>query len=161
MLDGLFAIALGVWWRHRTTYAGVFQGIASNLIGPGAMQGGAATALLGLAIHFFIATAWSAIFLLVAQRLAWLSRMLATTRGAIVTGLLFGPCVWLFMDYVVIQLTQGRHTPASVPIFWILLAGHAFVVGLPIALIARPLARVQSTRSAVAGSTLAAERAGR
>ena len=137
MLDGLFAIALGVWWRHRTTYAGVFQGIASNLIGPTAMQGGARTALLGLAIHFFIATTWAAIFILAARRLGWLSRMLTTTRGAIVAGLLFGPLVWVVMDYVVIQLTQGRHTPATLPIFWILLVGHAFVVGLPIALIAR------------------------
>jgi hypothetical protein len=41
------------------------------------------------------------------------------------------------MNYVVIQLRHGRHTAATLPVFWVLLIGHAFVVGLPIALIAR------------------------
>ena len=108
------------------------------------MEGGWKATLLGLAIHFFVATTWSAIFIVATRRLAWLSNMLATTGGTIVAGLLFGPFVWLAMNYVVIQVTQGRHTPATLPVFWVLLVGHAFAVGLPIALIARRTARLPS-----------------
>ena len=56
VLDGLFAIVLRVFVYRSGTAEQVFQGIARGLIGPAALQGGHASALLGLVLHFTIAT---------------------------------------------------------------------------------------------------------
>ena len=60
---------------------------------------------------------------------------MATRRGAVLVGLAYGAAVWLLMDGVVLPLSRARVTPLSAPWFWIQLATHPFVVGLPIALI--------------------------
>jgi hypothetical protein len=138
-LDGLFAVALAVWWRQRATVEQVFQGIAGALLGPSARDGGVLTAAIGLALHFFIATIWAAIFAVAALRVPAVSRALRTTRGTYVAGAVFGPLVWLAMDFVVIPLSHARHTPPNTSGFWILLVGHIFVVGLPIAWVIRGL----------------------
>jgi len=56
--------------------------------------------------------------------------------------------VWLLMDGVVLPLSRARVTPVTAPWFWIQLATHPFVVGLPIALI---LGRAGRSASAVSG----------
>ena len=53
-----FIIALS----RGSTVTRLLQFIASGLLGPPAFQGGAATAILGLALHFFIAFTLVAIF---------------------------------------------------------------------------------------------------
>lgn len=150
--DGLFAIALAVWWRKRATIEQVFQGIAGGLIGPSARNGGHATALRGVGLHFLIATIWAAVFILVALRIRWVREQLRTARGTVVVAMIYGPLVWLAMDFVVIPLSYAQHTPPTSPGFWRLLVGHAFVVGLPIAWVAR---RAPAVVGADAGDTLA------
>lgn len=137
ILDGLFAISLAVWWRKRATIEQVFQGIAGALIGPSARDGGQATALLGLGLHFLIATIWAAIFALVVMRIRFVARLLETTSGTIAVAMIYGPLVWVAMDFIVIPLSHAQHTPLSSPGFWRLFVGHAFVVGLPIVWICR------------------------
>jgi uncharacterized membrane protein YagU involved in acid resistance len=110
----------------------IFQSVASGLLGPKSFQGGASTAALGLALHFFIAFSWAAIYYLASRRLAIM------VDRPILCGLLYGELVWLVMNFVVIPLSAIHRWPtwtaASIitgPI------GHLFLVGLPISLAVR------------------------
>ena len=109
----------------------IYEFVASGLLGQSAYAGGAATALLGLAIHFLIAFGAAAVFVLASERLPQLR------REAVGWGLAFGVGVFLVMNLVVIPLSR---IPASVPSLPLVLngvIGHALLVGLPIALAAR------------------------
>src|SRR6478736_427726 len=48
----------------------IFQSVASGLLGPKAFQGGAKTAALGLALHFFIAFSWAAGYYVASRQIA-------------------------------------------------------------------------------------------
>ena len=92
-------------------------------------------ALLGLALHFFIAIIMAAVFVFAASRIAFL------TRFAWVTGPLFGLVLYAAMQYVVLPLSAaggGSHPEGQ--FFWGALAAHTLLVGLPIALVARRVA---------------------
>ena len=62
----------------------LLQGIASGLLGPRAFQGGWGTAVLGLALHFFIAFSAAAIYYAASRKLAFLR------QRAVVWGLFYG-----------------------------------------------------------------------
>src|SRR4026209_1459696 len=64
--DFLFASVSNGLMLHRTPVR-VFQGVASVPFGKGALDGGLATAALGVAIHFCVAMFWSAVYLLVTR----------------------------------------------------------------------------------------------
>jgi hypothetical protein len=128
-----FALILGL----VDGIGGVFQSIAAGLLGRAAFQGGLATAALGAVLHVVIAYAWTCIFFVAVRGWDGLRRMTRTTAGAAVVGLVFGMLVWVVMDLVVLKLSRARSLPPSNPRFWINLAQHAVMVGLPIALIVR------------------------
>jgi len=109
----------------------IFQSIAAGLLGRDAFQGGMKTALLGGTLHFLIAFTAAAVYYIASRKIAFL------TEHAMISGMLYGELVWLFMNFVVIPLS-ATHRPswnaASIltgPI------GHLFLVGLPIALAIR------------------------
>ena len=112
----------------------ILRHIASGLLGAKAYQGGAATAALGLLLHFVIAFGAATVYYIASR---WIPFM---TTHAVISGLLFGEAVFLFMQFVVVPLSrapQGRFTAATLitgPI------GHTFLVGLPIALSVRRFA---------------------
>ena len=129
----------------------MLQGIAGALLGPVTFQGGAATAALGLAMHFGVAFTATAIFY-------WLSRRFpAMVQWAVPSGIVFG-VVWLLVMYRgVIPLTAALRTlylsnvKRSLPALWPLpLLVHMTCVGLPIALAVRhfgpPLQGAQEIR---------------
>ena len=131
ILDGLDA---AIFWTLRGSSADrVFRAIASGLLGPSAVQAGTGTALLGVALHFLIATGAAAVFVLASRRLPVL------LRYAVPAGMVYGLGVHVFMQYVVIPLSAfaGRRGSPSGVVLANLLLAHAFLVGLPIALIAR------------------------
>jgi hypothetical protein len=126
VLDALDAVVF-----FRATPLRVFQSIASGLLGGEAYQGGLASALLGVLLHFLIATTAAAVYVGTSRRLpVLLSR-------AIPCGLAYGVAVFAFMSQVVVPLSLARQAPFSTP--WLLngVIGHALLVGLPIALCAR------------------------
>jgi len=129
------AIIVWVGVFQRSTVERILQSIAGGLLGPATYRGGTATALLGLGLHILVAFGWSLVFFVLFQRWARLRAWMATRRGAVLVGLAYGAAVWLLMDGVVLPLSRARVTPLSAPWFWIQLATHPFVVGLPIALI--------------------------
>jgi hypothetical protein len=71
----------------------VLQGVAAGLLGrESAIQGGLATAVLGLAIHFFIAFVAASVFYLASRKIAWL------TRQAVISGFLYGIAICHVLD---------------------------------------------------------------
>ena len=109
----------------------ILHHIASGLLGPKASQGGAATAALGLALHFVIAFGAATVYY-VASR--WLPFM---TEHAVVSGLLYGEAVFLFMYFVVVPLSAAGKSHFTMATLVTGPIGHMFLVGLPIALSVR------------------------
>ncbi|MGA7520976.1 MAG: hypothetical protein WBW84_00750 [Acidobacteriaceae bacterium] len=93
-------------FRHITPGM-IFRYIASGLLGMAAIRGGAAMVALGVAIHYMIALAWTAVYFMVAR--PW--RVLV--RRPVVCGLLFGALVYAVMNFVVLPLTRVPRTHAA------------------------------------------------
>ncbi|HEX6733031.1 MAG TPA: hypothetical protein VF074_23620 [Pyrinomonadaceae bacterium] len=133
VLDGLWAVILS--GRRGVGPIRVFQFISSGLFGRSAFSGGVRAALLGLLIHFMIATTLAAIYYGASKRLPML------VRQAVLWGVLYGFVVYLVMNYVVLPLSAAPPLPSSIGRLLVGLIGHALVVGLPISLIARRCAK--------------------
>lgn len=100
------------------------QSVASGLLGPGAFEGGRATAALGLLLHFVIAFTAAAVFYLASRKLRFL------VEQPWISGPLYGIAVYFFMNLVVVPLSAA---PFKIPINFTGLLIHVFCVGLPIA----------------------------
>jgi hypothetical protein len=130
VLDALDAV-VAYKLAFGMTPVAIYQFVASGLLGQSAYTGGAATALIGLAIHLLIAFSAATVFVLASERLPQLR------RDAVAWGLAFGVGVFAVMNLAVIPLSR---IPASTPPLPLILngvIGHALLVGLPIALAAR------------------------
>src|SRR5690606_34756039 len=86
-LDILFAIALAMFNGRTATW--LLQTVAAGILGSSAYEGGAASAVLGLAAHFVLSFAWAALFVAVAARRPPL------VRRPFLAALLFGLFVFL------------------------------------------------------------------
>jgi len=139
VVDGTFASVQSL--TYGSTPVRVFQGVASTLLGPSALQGGAATAAIGVLMHFGVALAWSAVFLAIYERSVSVRRVAGARYGPLKVAALYGPLIWLVMSLAVIPLLV--HRPPNITLRWaVQLVGHVFFVGLPIvAMIRRPYVR--------------------
>jgi hypothetical protein len=109
----------------------ILQGIAYGMIGRASYTQGMRSVLLGLLLHFVIATTVAAIYILA-------SRKLPLSSHPILFGSLYGVAIYLAMNYVVLPLSHVGLRP--LPPLGPLINGVAaliFCVGIPIALIAR------------------------
>jgi uncharacterized membrane protein YagU involved in acid resistance len=109
----------------------ILQGIASGVLGRAAFTQGTRSVLLGLLLHFFIATTWATIYICA-------SRRLPLSRRPILWGSLYGIVVYLVMNYAVVPLSKigPRPTPPLIPLINGVAALILFI-GIPTALIAR------------------------
>jgi hypothetical protein len=78
-VDGTWAIVLTLIYGRSLTR--LWQGIAATAFGDRMFDGGAPTVLLGVLMHFGVAFAWSALFLLLVTRSAWLRSVLDSPHG--------------------------------------------------------------------------------
>src|SRR4051794_17430054 len=101
MIDGLFSSILSVAF-YGSSVTRLFQGVASVLLGRGALQGGTSSAITGILVHFGVAFAWSVFFGVVALRFAWVRKLLGSRFGAARIAALYGPFIWMVMSLVVI-----------------------------------------------------------
>ncbi len=147
-LDFLYVTVRWVLIARAMTVQELAQSIARGLLGKAAYQGGPASAALGIGLHLVIAFSWTIAFYLLSRRIPALRRAVATTSGRIWTGLLWGPVIWLAMDFIVLPLSRARATPVSSPNFYINLVQHAIMIGLPMALILGPPSPHDSASSA-------------
>jgi hypothetical protein len=135
ILDGLFALIFyGLILGAKPMR--IFQSVASGLLGKASFEGGTRTFLLGILLHFVVATCIAAVYYLASLKLPIL------IRHAVVCGLIYGMIAYLVMNYVVIPLSAiGSRSSFSLRLFLPAFIGHAFLVGLPIALLARRSAK--------------------
>jgi len=122
------------------TFQSVWWGPASGLLGREAARGGGwNTALLGIFLHFVVATCIATIYYLASRNISFL------IRRPVISGLVFGVIANVVMQWVVIPLSAIGWRPPAATIDWGSQAnsyvGHAFLVGLPVALIAAGSAR--------------------
>jgi Na+/alanine symporter len=102
--------------------------IAGGLLGKRAFQGGAGTFVLGVLLHFFIATSVTAIYYGASRRLVFL------TEHPLVCGLFYGIAVELTMNLVVLPLSAlHARGPYTLHDLILGLVVHMFVIGLPVA----------------------------
>ncbi len=136
VLDALDAIVF--FGLRGASPKGIFQYIASGLLGRSSFSGGVKTILLGVLLHFLIAFILAAIYYFASLRLP------ALIRWAAVCGPIYGVAAHLVMNFVVTPLsaatTTGRY---PIPVMLNGIIGHALLVGLPIALLARRSARAR------------------
>ena len=135
--DILYAI-IGSWIRAQVPPLVILQSVASGLIGQRAYEGGEATALLGLCLHYAMGFIIAAIFWFASRRLRFM------TERAVIAGLLYGACVFFVMNFVVLPLsafpTPITHTPTRMAVN---IVAHMVLFGLPIALAARAASRAR------------------
>lgn len=118
------------WWCKGVRPVRGLQGIAAGLLGSQSFQGGVATAGLGLTIHFFVAFMVVIVFYVASRKFQFL------TRHAVVSGLLYGVMVYLFMYWFVLPnvFPKFRHSISSDVLAVVV---HMVLIGLPTALVVR------------------------
>lgn len=129
-LDGLAATINAA--TRGVTPDRVFHYIASGLIGRDASyNGGAATIILGILLHYTIAFGVVTAFLLLSRRFPFL------LRRPVISGMLYGIAVYFAMGYLIVPLSAVPKIPFSFSGMITGIAIHMFCVGLPAALIVR------------------------
>ena len=119
--------ALVVYGHYGLAPMRLLQGIAAGLLGRRSFDGGAATAALGLACHYFIAYSAASVYYAASRAMPVL------VRHFIGFGALYGVCVYYFMQYTVIPLSAATRRPFSMKLMIIGVVIHICCVGLPIA----------------------------
>ncbi len=110
----------------------ILQTVASGLLGNASFEGGRSSASLGLFCHYAIVVVAAALYYAVARRWAFLRDEPSTA------GLVYGLCIYLFMNFVVLPLSAYPY-----PMRFGLLSTatgvlvHMVGVGLSISLITR------------------------
>ena len=142
LLGGLIAGTLDITYacvffglRNHVSPIRILQSVARGALGQDAFKGGLKVAALGLVFHCLIALTAAVIYFFASRFL----RVMVT--HAIVCGILYGVCVYLFMYGVVMRVSAIHSTtlPWSYP-WGVLIPNlliHMFGIGLPIALAVR------------------------
>jgi hypothetical protein len=138
VLDGLAAVILTSLRGGSPTR--MFQTIASGLIGRVSLEGGLATILLGVSLHFLIAFIWATIYYGASLKLPVL------IQRTLICGPIYGVVVYFAMQTIVLPLSAIRKPPFffAAPLQGIIV--HILCVGLPIALAARIAAKSVGSR---------------
>ncbi|HEY8550135.1 MAG TPA: hypothetical protein VIL35_09290 [Vicinamibacterales bacterium] len=120
------------WYiRAGTSVERVLQSVAAGLLGASSFQGGRPAALLGLVLHYAIATTMAIAYYVVA------GRMPAFVRRPVVFGLAYGLLLYAIMNFIVVPLSAAGR--GSTDAWWVGLTilVHMVFIGVPIALAAR------------------------
>jgi hypothetical protein len=124
--------AISVWMLKGVAATRILQSVASGLLGKGAYEGGAFTAVLGGVLHFTMTIIMAAIFVFAMRRIELVRQQL------VLAGLLYGAAIYFVMRWVVAPLSR---MPGDIRVVNPLeLAVHIVGVGLVIALFARRFA---------------------
>jgi hypothetical protein len=110
----------------------ILQSVAAGLLGKASFEGGSATAALGLALHYFIATTMSVVYYLASRRvpLLW--------QRPVPCGAVYGLLLYGVMNLIVVPLSAAGGGGSKDPL-WVTLsiAVHMLMIGVPIALATR------------------------
>lgn len=103
----------------------ILQSIAEGVQGPAAFEGGAASAALGLGLHFFIAICAGLVLVMAMSKIALLR------KWPLLTGAGFGLAMYNFMQLVVLPLSLAGAQTHDAKSLAIGLAIHMFIFGAP------------------------------
>jgi uncharacterized membrane protein YagU involved in acid resistance len=134
LLAGIFDITqafVGFGLQSGVKPAMILRHIASGLLGPSAYRGGTAIAVLGGILHFVIAFGAAIVYYFASRSITFM------TTHAVISGLLYGEMVFLFMHFVVVPLSRAPKSTFTMATLITGPIGHMFLVGLPIALATR------------------------
>jgi len=126
----------------------IFQSVAAGVLGrPRSYAGGVRTFFLGIILHFLVATCIATVYYLATLVLPVL------IRHPVVSGLIYGVVAYFGMKFIIIPLSAiGQRGPLPrLPILLTELIGHAVLVGLPVALLARRSARAINNNASGSG----------
>lgn len=127
--------AFTVWSLKGVGPEVILRAIASGVLGAPAFRGGASAAALGGVLHWLMALAMAATYVVAGTRLPTL------VRRPVVWGPLYGLALFFVMDRIVVPLSAApAGKPPSTAMILGQVAAHVFLVGLPIALAARHFA---------------------
>ena len=116
--------------------APVWTGVASAPFGDAALGWGAGGVAAGLAVHFAIMAAMTAVFLFGVWRIGWVR------QHALLAGTLYGLLLYGAMYCIVLAARYPANFPQTDPVkIAIALFPHIFFVGLPLAVMARRATR--------------------
>ena len=133
--DFLCASALSIFAYH-STFSGLWQGVASVLLGPAARGMGSRGVAAGLGLHLLVALTWSAVFVFAVAASRALQQVLSHPPGALAVAAIYGPIIWLVMSLAVIPLATGR-PPTFRFRWWMQVFAHIPFVTLPLVFTAR------------------------
>jgi uncharacterized membrane protein YagU involved in acid resistance len=130
LLDIINATAF--WYLYNgAPPARILQAIAAGLLGKAAFAGGAATAALGLFLHFFIACGMAAVYWLACRQWPVL------VQRPVAAGTAYGIATYLAMNWVVVPLSRAMPPPFILPWFIDSVLAHVILVGLLFGFVAR------------------------
>lgn len=135
LVGGLFGGAADLW--VACTLSGLPLLVIGKAVARGwfgrekAMAGGLEVSWIGLASHFAIVLAFAAAYALASLRAPVLR------RRWFAFGPLYGALIFCVMRFVVLPLSAAGYSMPKPPDLYWEIAGHLFLVGLPIALAAR------------------------
>ena len=109
----------------------ILQGIASGAIGRSAFEGGVVMGLVGLVFHYCFALMFATVYFLLFPYLPFLQRY------PLLWGCLYGIVAWAIMNGLVIPLSKLHPAPFNWERAAINIVILMFMIGLPIALMAR------------------------
>lgn len=130
-LDIIAAITVSGLYSGTFRPIRLLQGVASGALGKSAFEGGAGIALVGLIFHYCFAMMFATVYFLLFPYLPFLRRF------PVIWGFLYGIVAWAIMNGVVIPLSKLTPAPFSWEKALINIVILMFMIGLPIALMAR------------------------
>lgn len=119
--DMSFAITVWFSWTAKG-FVSVFQTIAVGVLGKASHDGGVPTAVLGAALHLFMATLFVVIYTLVARRAP------AILRRPLLLGPAYGVVLYIVMNFVVMPLSRVNASPSFKHPDWIVYSVIAHMV---------------------------------
>ena len=133
VLDITGAILLYAVILNLSTAQKILQSVAAGAMGTAAKEGGWTTALIGLALHTFIALCFAALYYMIYPY--WKK----IVRNKWLAGILFGCLVWMIMNWAVVPIATGKAFDFKAfqfnQFFCYSIGLIIFMVGIPIALI--------------------------
>lgn len=124
--------AMAFWYLYGGTKpALILQSIAAGIQGKAAFSGGAASAGLGLFLHFLIMCGMATVYWLACRRWRWMLERPA------VAGAAYGVLTWAAMNYVIVPLSNAQPPPFILSWFVDGILAHVLLVGLLFAYVAR------------------------
>jgi hypothetical protein len=129
-LDILTAVLFYVAIQEKTTTMKLLQSIASGILGKEAYAGGTKTALIGLGLHYLIATVFTSVYFFAASRIDQFK------TNWLISGIGYGLFVWLVMNLIVLPVTFGKIQPMSISSITPALLIVIVSVGIPISYLA-------------------------